>query len=134
MMNCILKAMEFELSKYSESIREVQKELPGMDLRVNHILVYFNCNGVSRELKQLALYDLFRTQIYADVNIRMKILQTLANVKYNEYLLASLAGAASNSSSISSASITSQSSGSTSISPNVFKTYEKWLLDYRDYR
>ena len=101
-----------------------------MDLRINHILIYFNCNGIPRELKQLALYDLFRMQIYSDANIRMKILQTLAHIKYNEYMLASLPG----SSSAASAIGTPLPASTSTINPLIFKTYEKWLLDYRDYR
>lgn len=123
------KAVDLEINKYTESMREVQGQLPHADLRINHILVYFNCNNVPRELKQLALYDIFRMPIYSDVNARFKIVQALAHIKYNEYLLASLTTAAAPPGAPSP-----PTSSSSSINPLVFKNYEKWLVDYRDYR
>lgn len=125
----IQKAIDFELNKYPESSREVQANLPNVDFRINHILVYFNCNGLQRELKILALYDLFRIQIYSDVNIRIKILQTLAHIKYNEFLLSMLAGTVP-----ALAQNMSLPAHITAINPMVFKSYEKWLIDYRDFR
>ena len=113
-------AVEFELARYTEEARDVQKQLPNTELRLNHILIYLSCNGVGRDVKQLALYDLFRMQVYPDVNIRMKIVQTLAHLKYNEYLLASLTPTTTAAASNQAAA--------------VFKTYEKWLFDYRDFR
>lgn len=125
-------------------MKEVLTRLPEFDLRINHILVYFNCNKLPHELKVLALYDLFRMQVYSDANLRLKILQTVAQIKYNEYLLASLVATNTTSSSPSSPSnsltanttitITANTPPSSSINPQVFKSYEKWLSDYRDYR
>lgn len=86
-----------------------------MDLRINHILIYFNCNNLPIELKVLALYDIFRIQVFSENDIRLKILQTLAQLKYNEYVKALI-----------------NSTGE--ISSEIMKTYEKWQSDYRDYR
>ena len=61
----------------------------------------------------MALYDLFRVQLVAENSIKMKLMQTLAQVKYNEYLLASASNASTGA---------------------MFKEYEKLQADYRDFR
>lgn len=71
---------------------------------------------ISAELKKIALLDLFRMQIFQDSDVRLKILQTLAQVKFNEYILKPFSG--------------QTSPGTISI----MKHYENFLNDYRDYR
>lgn len=136
-----------------DGTREVLNKLPDMDLRMNHILTYFNCNNVSRDLKILALYDIFRMQIFPENDVKLKILQTLAQIKYNEYLLATTTAEQNRQSpSVStnspsqlnntSASVTipitvlnSQSqTQSPTINSSVMKNYEKCQSDYRDFR
>lgn len=80
-------------------------------------------------------------QIFSDNNIRMKILQMVAQIKYNEHLLASLnpvttTGAVSSSSSSSSTTPSSATTSNTTTTTHasLFKVYEKCLADYRDYR
>lgn len=90
------------------------------DIRIQHILTYFSCNNVLREIRIIALYDLFRVQIFPENNIRLKLMQTHAQIKFNEYLLASLTN-------VSGASTGNQN-------PDLFKHYEKWQADYRDFR
>ena len=119
-VNCFSKSIELELVKYSETQKEVVQRLPEIDLRLNHILSYFSCNSTSRELRVLALYDLFRIQVFSDNLIKLKLMQTLAQIKYNEYVLASLTNV--------SGSTTENSN------PEIFKFYEKWQADYRDLR
>jgi hypothetical protein len=118
-------------------------KLPEMDLRINHILTYFTCNNLSRELKILALLDLFRIQIFPENNIKFKILQTLAHIKYNDYVLASAQSYATSPQANASASLNipitttgqpSSSSTGNSLNPNTIKNYEKWQNDYRDFR
>jgi hypothetical protein len=45
---------------------------------------------VGRETRILALYDLFRIQIFAENNIKLRLMQMLAQIKFNEYVLAAL--------------------------------------------
>lgn len=99
------------MKKYSEGGREVAQKLPDHDLRIDHILIYFNCNNASEELKRLALYDLFRMQVYSDSNVKLKALQNHAQHKYNLALIDSITNAT-----------------------GVQKAYEKMHADYRDYR
>lgn len=110
------------MNKYTESESDVVSKLPDQDLRINHILIYLNANGTSNELKKLALLDIFRIQIFPENDVRLKILQTLAHIKYNEYVLASFG------------TIGTSSSASSNLDPNLIKIYEKYLNDYRDYR
>jgi hypothetical protein len=85
--------------------------------------------------------------IYSDNNLRLKILQTVAQIKYNEYLLASLNPPNTPTTAIISSSSPSATALNSTQSPQVattatgqgihssiFKSYEKWLSDYRDYR
>lgn len=113
-------AVELELNKYTETPRDVAAKLSDIDIRTQHILTYFSCNNVPRELRIIALYDLFRIQISSENNIRLKLLQTYAQIKYNQYLLASLTN-------VSGATAGTQN-------PDLFKHYEKWQADYRDFR
>lgn len=85
---------------------------------MNHILIYANANIISKELKQIALLDLFRMQIFQDSDVRLKILQTLAQIKYNEYILRPFK---------------SPGQASPGTIP-IMKHYENFLNDYRDYR
>ena len=71
-----------------------------------------------RELRVIALYDLFRIQIFAENNIRLKLLQSLAQLKFNELIQASNANAQTEA----------------EVNPDLYKIYEKWQNDYRDYR
>ena len=112
-------AIEHELKKYTESPKDILSRLPEVDSRIHHIVTYFSANGLSRDLRVLALLDIFRIQIFSEAEIRIRILQTMAQIKYNEYVKAH----ASTSTASPSA-----------ISPDLIKTYEKWQLDYRDYR
>ena len=119
----MFKAIEIELNKYIETQAIISAALPDNDLRTQHILTYFSCNNVSREIRIIALYDLFRIQTFSENNLKLKLLQTYAQIKYNDYLLASLNHTSSSSSSSSSSS-----------NLDLFKQYEKWQADYRDYR
>jgi hypothetical protein len=122
-------AVNTELSKYTESGKEVTGRLPEHDLRINHILIYFNCNGVSDELKRVALYDLFRMQVFADnSNVKLRILQNLAQVKFNEFLIDSIKTATA------AAALSSPSSTTSAEAVSPLKSYEKAHADYRDYR
>jgi hypothetical protein len=82
---------------------------------------------LNRDTKILALYDLFRMQVLPENNVRLKILQTLAQIKYNEYVLASAQLTATNN-------LSSPTQSDTDINPNLIKIYEKWQGDYRDFR
>jgi hypothetical protein len=121
------KAIDHELKKYSsETQKECLEKLPVLDRRINHILVYLNCNSVEQEIKRLALLDLFRIQLQTltDSNssssltliegqnmIKIKLVQTLAALKFNE-------------------SISNLKDQQTVLC----KKYEKYLNDYRDFR
>ncbi|CAF0707342.1 unnamed protein product [Brachionus calyciflorus] len=113
-------AVEYELKKYTQTKEKIEEKLPEVDLRINHILIYANANFISNEIKQIALLDLFRMQIFQDNDIRLKILQTLAQIKFNEYVLKSSTKATSTTTSAPTISI--------------MKHYENFLNDYRDYR
>ena len=114
------KSIEIELNKYVETPRDILAKLPDNDIRTQHILTYFSCNNVPRELRCIALYDLFRIQTFSETNTKLKLLQTFAQIKYNEYLLASMTN------------VSGSSTGNQN--PDVFKHYEKWQADYRDFR
>lgn len=132
--------MELELNKHANiTTQDLLSKLPEIDLRINHILTYFSCNNLSRELKILALLDLFRIQIFPENNIKFKILQTVAHIKYNDYVLASAQLMtpqvnASTNIPVTTTVQASPSSNSPNLSPNTIKNYEKWQNDYRDYR
>ena len=136
------KAIELELNKHANiTTKDLLNKLPEIDLRINHILTYFSCNNLSRELKILALLDLFRIQIFPDNNIKFKILQTLAHTKYNDYVLASAQSTSPQANASTSLNIPIAASvqptasfNSTTLSPNTIKNYEKWQNDYRDFR
>lgn len=131
-----------------DGTREVLNKLPDMDLRMNHILIYFNCNNISRDIKILALYDIFRMQVFTENDVKLKILQTLAQVKYNEYLLASATAEQNKQSPSVSTSNTNQfspaaavtatpiavSSQASTVNSSTMKNYEKSQSDYRDFR
>ena len=124
------QAVEFELSKYDELSRDLASSLPENDKRINHILVYLGCNGVSRDVRKLAVYDVFRMQIFNnEANAQVKIVQTLAQLKYNEYLLASLEHQQHQQQQEQQLV-----NDNMAHMANVFKLYEKWQMDYRDYR
>ncbi len=89
-------------------------KLPDIDLRTQHILTYFSCNNLPRELRIIALYDLFRIQIFSENSIKLKLIQILAQIKFNDYVLTSASNNADGS--------------------DLYKVYEKWQNDYRDYR
>ncbi len=90
LQDALSMAVEIELSKYGESEGEVSGKLPDNDVRTHHILTYLSCNGVGRETRILALYDLFRIQIFAENNIKLRLMQMLAQIKFNDYVLAAL--------------------------------------------
>ena len=145
-------AIDVELNKYMDGTREVLNKLPDMDLRMNHILTYFNCNNISRDIKILALYDIFRMQVFTENDVKLKILQTLAQVKYNEHLLASATAEQNKQSpSVSTANANQFSQAATvtaipitvstqsqpqasTFNPSTMKNYEKSQSDYRDFR
>lgn len=108
------------MNKYNETAKDVLSKLPDNDLRTQHILSYFSCNSVPREIRAIAVYDLFRIQTFSENNMKLKLLQTYAQIKYNELFLTSL-------SNVSSSSTGNQT-------PDLFKHYEKWQADYRDFR
>jgi TolA-binding protein len=123
-------ALDLELNKYAEiKMNEVSSKLPDNDMRIQHIVTYFGCNNLSRELKIIALYDIFRMLIFSENDIKLKILQTLAQIKYNEYIIDWLS-----STSNSSTLLTKESPKTASTNPELIKIYEKWQADYRDYR
>ena len=127
--------MELELNKHANiTTQDLLSKLPEIDLRINHILTYFSCNNLSRELKILALLDLFRIQIFPDNNIKFKILQTVAHIKYNDYVVASAQVNSSSNIPVTNTVQAPTSSNSSNLSPNTIKNYEKWQNDYRDYR
>lgn len=66
---------------------------------------------------------MFRIQIFPENDLRLKILQTLAQIKYNEYVIASLTQTVS-------PGVPQQQQQAVPL----IKTYEKYLNDYRDYR
>jgi hypothetical protein len=130
------QAVEFELNKYEEMSHDVSSSLPDNDKRIYHILVYLCSNGVSRELRKLALYDVFRMQIFNETNVKLKILQTMAQLKYNEYLLASLADQQQEQQQGKQQEQFENDKNMPNVASmaNTFKSYEKWQTDYRDYR
>ena len=83
--------------------------MPDFDLRTNHILTYLSSNNASKEVRELALIDIFRIQIFSDNDIRIKILQALAQIKYNEIV-------------------------NDPSKQEFIKQYEKLQGDYRDFR
>jgi hypothetical protein len=148
----LMHAIDLELNKHANTTaKDLLSKLPYIDLRINHILTFFSANNLSRDLKILALYDIFRIQIFPENNIKLKILQTQAQIKYNEYVLASLQPTPSatsptppslnipitatnpNLNTDNATSFASTTSTGT-INPNTFKNYEKWQNDYRDFR
>jgi hypothetical protein len=121
-------AINHEMNKYRQNADEVLKRLPEIDLRTDHILVYLNCNvDIPNEVKIIALYDVFRTQISTENNLQFKILRNMANIKYNQYLNLSLE-------KMSAPTSPSLSAASSSTNNDLMKVYEKWLCDYRDFR
>lgn len=127
------KAIEIELNKYTETSRDINNKLPDNDLRIHHILTYLSCNNVPNEIKVIALYDLFRVQIFAENNIKLKLIQILSQIKFNEYVLASLNNGANAVDQSASSSSTPSSTGAHSMT-DLYKIYEKWQNDYRDFR
>ena len=115
-------AVETELKKYTASTIDIAIQLPDNDSRTQHILNYFTCNNVPQKLKTLALYDLFRIQIYAENNTKLKLIQILSQIKFNEFVIAALSKP------------TSSNNSNNSITSDLYRTYEKWQNDYRDYR
>ena len=102
-------ALVIELNKYVETARDVLARLPDCDLRTNHILSYLSANNAPKESREIAAMDIFRIQIFSDNDIRIKILQAIAQIMYNE----------------------------TFCDPGkqeFVKQYEKLQSDYRDYR
>jgi len=63
----------------------------------------------------IALLDLFRIQIFSENSLRLKLLQILAQIKFNEYILAAL-------------------DSKPSMDMDMYRSYERWQNDYRDYR
>jgi hypothetical protein len=97
------------LNKYCETSKDILCKLPDFDLRTNHILTYLSSNNASKELREFALIDIFRIQIFSDNDIRIKILQALAQIKYNEII-------------------------NDSSKQEFVKQSEKFQSDYRDFR
>lgn len=114
--------------KYAATPIDITTKLPDNDLRIEHILNYFSCNNVPRRLQILALYDLFRIQIYAENNVKLKLIQILSQIKYNEFVIAAL------SKPTSSRQPSDPVNSNNTITPDMYRTYEKWQNDYRDYR
>jgi hypothetical protein len=83
--------------------------LPDYDLRTSHILTYFSANNTPKEFREFALIDIFRIQIFSDNDIRIKILQALAQIKYHEIV-------------------------NDPSKQDFIKQYEKLQGDYRDFR
>ncbi len=124
-INCGLEAalnnaIETELNKYTETSADIIANLPDYDLRTNHMLTYLSCNNVPREIRVIALLDLFRIQIFTENSLRVKLMQILAQIKFNQYILAAL-------------DKPSDSLDTSAVSA-VYRSYEKWQNDYRDYR
>lgn len=117
-------AIEIELNKYAESEQQVVARLPDNDLRTQHILTYLSCNHVVREVRIIALYDLFRIQIFAENNIKLKLVQILSQIKFNECILAAL----------QAEQTAGMSTGEGRQQASLYRTYEKWQNDYRDFR
>jgi hypothetical protein len=98
-----------QLAKYNETSSDVSAKLSEYDLRLIHLLTYFSCNQIQSEFKELALLDLFRQQIFNDADLRIKIIQSAAQLKYMEIV-----------------------NDTTKL--DSFKIYEKLQNDYKDYR
>lgn len=107
--NVLQQIIDDQLDKYNETNTEVLSKLNEYDLRLVHILTYFSSNQVQREFKELALLDMYRQQISNDVDLRIKIIQSAAQLKYMELV--------NDPSKLDS-----------------FKIYEKLQNDYKDYR
>lgn len=116
-------AIEIELNKYAESEQQVVARLPDTDLRTQHILTYLSCNHVPREVRIIALYDLFRIQIFAENNMKLKLVQILSQIKFNECILTAL-----------QAEQTTGTGTEVQQQASLYRTYEKWQNDYRDFR
>ena len=100
---------------------------PFVDPRLDHILVYLGANQLARDIKLLAVYDIFRMNVFNDASLKMKLLQTLAQIKYNDCVLASLA-------SSSTSSPQPPTDATTTTTSTTLKTFERWQTDFRDYR
>lgn len=97
------------MNKYNESSKDVLNKLPECDIRTIHILTYFSSMNIPKEFREFALIDIFRIQIFSDNNIRLKIMQAMAQTKYYEI-------------------------ANNAAKQEFLKQYEKFQNDYRDFR
>lgn len=72
-------------------------------------MTYLSSNNASSEVREFAAIDIFRIQIFPDSDIRIKILQAIAQIKYNEIV-------------------------GNSSKQELIRQYEKFQSDYRDFR
>lgn len=97
------------MNKYKESDLEVAAKLAEADLRLNSMLTYFSCNRLPNEYRVLGTLDIFRIPTQNDNDIRLKLMQAQAQLRYLEIIN----------------------------DPNnteLYKNYEKYQNDYKEFR
>ena len=97
------------MNKYKEGDLEVAAKLAEVDLRLNSILTYFSCNRVPSEYRVLAVLDIFRIPIQNENDIRIKLIQSQAQLRFLEII-------------------------NDPKNTDFYKNYEKYQNDYKEFR